>query len=230
MELDELKKAWNHIQSPKTQNQNIMDIIQHKSQGPTTALKNSFRKQMLILSFMPAILILTNINNVGATLTSIFFISYVIFCIGVILFSLHNYRIVRNMEIADGAVRSNLEKQINLLETRLRINNTGLRIILVYFIILCEVVPFFQHFRMLDVWHSIHPLVRFLTYALRFVAQYYMSKKVNHEKFGQHLEYLKKLVKEMQYRHFVLQGRSRNILRQSEEGGSAIKIPKLSLC
>ena len=198
MELDELKKTWNHIQPPKTHNQNIMDIIQHTSDGPTAALKKSFRKQILILGIMPALLILTNINNVETTLTSIFFISYVAFCIGVILFSLYNYRIVRNMESGDGAVRSNLENQINLLETRLRMNNTGLRIVLLYFIILCEVVPFFQHFSMLDLWHSVHPVIRFLTYALLIVMQYYMSKKVSHEKFGRHLEYLKKLVKEMQ--------------------------------
>lgn len=198
MELDELKKTWNHIQPPNPHNQNIMDIIQHKSQGPTAALKNSFRRQILILSIMPALLILTNIDHVETTLTSIFFISYVVFCIGVILFSLYNYRLVRNMESTDGALRSNLEYQINLLETRLRLNNKGLRIALVYFILLCEVVPFFQHFRMLDLWHSVHPVIRFLTYGLLIVAQYYMSKKVSHQKFGKHLEYLKTLVKDMQ--------------------------------
>lgn len=198
MELDELKKTWNHIQPLNPHNQNIMDIIQHKNQGPTAALKKSFRRQIVVLSIMPALLILTNINHVETTLTSIFFISYVVFCIGVILYSVYNYRLVRNMENADGAVRSNLEYQIDQLETRLRLNNTGLRIVLVYFILLCEVVPFFQHFSMLDLWHSFHPVIRFLTYGLLIVAQYYMSKKVSYEKFGKHLEYLKNLVKDLQ--------------------------------
>lgn len=198
MELDELKKTWNNTQPPKTYNQSIMEIIKHTSLGPTAALKKAFRKQILILSIMPALLILTNINQVETTLTSIFFISYVVFCIGVILFSLYNYRIVQNMENTDGPVRSNLEMQINLLETRLRMNNTGLRIILLYFIILCEVVPYFQHFGMLEVWHSIHPVIRILTYAIAIIGQYYMSRKVSYQKFGKHLAYLKQLVKDMQ--------------------------------
>ena len=197
MELDELKKSWNTIQSPQTHKQKIMEIIQHQSLGPTAALKKSFRKQILILSIMPAMLILTNINHVETTLTSIFFISYVIFCAGVIIFSLYNHRIVRNMENATGAVRSNLEQQIDLLETRLRMNNTGLRIILLYFIALCEIVPFFQDYRMLEVWHSVHPVIRFIAYAALIVAQYYASKRVSHVKYGKHLAHLKELVKEM---------------------------------
>jgi hypothetical protein len=198
MELDDLKKNWNNIQPPNTHNQNIMDIIQHQSQGPTAALKNSFRKQILILSIMPAILILTNISHVESTLTNIFFISYVVFCIGVILFSHYNYRIVRNMENADVAVKSNLEHQISLLEMRLRMNNTGLRIVLLYFIVLCEVMPYIQHYRLLEFWHSVNPFIRFFIYASLIAAQYYMSKKVSYEKFGKHLTHLKELVKEMQ--------------------------------
>jgi hypothetical protein len=45
MELDDLKHQWK--QADKTQkpiNQNIMELIQHRSRGPVAALKRSFRK------------------------------------------------------------------------------------------------------------------------------------------------------------------------------------------
>ena len=124
-----------------------MEIIQHKSYGPVSALKREFVKQIRLMIILPIVLILTNLQNVDAVLTSIMFWSYVAICIGVILFSYFNYRTVSKMSM-DGMVRSNLEQQIGLVEKRLKWKQNGLRIALVYLILLAEVIPYFQHYRM----------------------------------------------------------------------------------
>lgn len=161
-------------------------------------LKKAFKKQILLMSIMPIMLIATNFNYVEKTLTSMFFISYVIFCIGIILYSFYNYRIVEKMERMDATVRTNLLQQINILETRLRLKLTGLRIVLLYFIILLEIAPYFQNFRMVEVWHTVNPVIRVAVYALLLLLQYYASRRVMERKFGRHLSHLKGLVKEME--------------------------------
>lgn len=198
MELDELKNKWSSTPSPVSKNKNIMELIHHKKYGPMQELKKAYKKQIILMSIMPIVLVATNITNAGKTLTSMFFISYVIFCIGIILYSFYNYRIVEKMERMDAMVRTNLLQQINILETRLRLNLTGLRIVLLYFIILLEIAPYFQYFRMVEIWHTVHPVIRVAVYALLFLLQYYASRKVMERKFGRHLTYLKSLVKDME--------------------------------
>jgi hypothetical protein len=94
-------------------------------------------------------------------------------------------------------VKSNLEQQIALLETRLRQNLIGIRIALLFFIVLVELLPYFQNFSMLNKWHSLSPFIRFGAYAALFLFQYFLSRRVSHRKFGQHIAYLKELVQQM---------------------------------
>ena len=169
-------------------------MIQQKSSGPLAALKREYRKQMIVMAILPAMLILTNLNHVLSTLTSIFFLSYVAFCFAVVIFAKINYRLVRKMEEMDNTVKSNLEQQIDTLEKRRTQMITGLRYALLYFIVLTEVMPFFQHARMLDHWHTLHPVIRFSAYATLLILQYFMSRRVSQQKFGQHLAYLRELV------------------------------------
>jgi cbb3-type cytochrome oxidase subunit 1 len=102
------------------------------------------------------------------------------------------------MEQIDGMVKLNLEQQISLLETRLRQNLIGIRVALLLFIVLLEVLPYFQNFRMLNTWHSLLPVIRFGAYAALFLFQYFVSRKVSQRKFGRHIAHLKELVKQMQ--------------------------------
>jgi len=95
-------------------------------------------------------------------------------------------------------VKSNLEQQVSLLQTRLRWKIIGLRIALVFFIVMIEVLPYFQHYRMLDKWHSLPILVRYAVYLGFILFQYIMSPIILQRKFGRHLTYLQSLVKEME--------------------------------
>ena len=73
-----------------------------------------------------------------------------------------------------------------------------MRVVLLFFIVLVEVVPYLQHYRMLDKWHSLPAAVRIGAYALLLLLQYFINKKVKQHKVGRHLDYLKELLTQMQ--------------------------------
>lgn len=198
MELDDLKQTWQESQSTKSSNTNIMELIQHKSYGPLAALKKAFRKQILLMIILPAYVVLTNTDDVNHALKSVMLWGYIAFFLGVIIFTYYNYRMVSKMESMDSLVKSNLEQQVNLLETRMKWKKTGLTIALLFLILLAEITPYFQHYRMSDKWHSVAPAIRFLSYASFMILQYFISTRVNERRYGRHLRYLKELANEMQ--------------------------------
>src|SRR6476620_2730543 len=198
MELDDLKQSWKETPIPKPVNKNIMEMIQHKSYGPVAALKRGFRKQMIIMALMPFILLLTNASDISKPLTSVLYWSYVAVAIGVIIVAYYNYRIADKMQDMNGMVKANLEQQVSVLQTRLRWKIIGLRIVFIFFIVLLEVLPYIQHYRMLDKWHSLPLLGRFAVYLGFLLFQYVMSPIILQRKFGRHLTYLQSLVKEME--------------------------------
>jgi uncharacterized membrane protein YjfL (UPF0719 family) len=144
------------------------------------------------------LILATNIINAEALFTSVMFWSYIAFCTVMVIFFYFNYRLVGKMQGMDKMVKSNLEQQVSELETRLKWHIVGLRIALLFFIVLTEVLPYFQHGRMLDKWHSLSPIVRFGTYAALIVLQFFASRAMFERKFGKHLAYLKEQVKELQ--------------------------------
>jgi hypothetical protein len=198
MELDDLKQTWKETNTKTNINTDIMDIMKHKSYGPIAGLKKEFRKQIVLMVLLPLFLLFTTVDDMSRIFSNVLFWSYTLFCVGMVIFASANYHIVEKMGTMDGRVRSNLEQQIDLLETRLKWKLIGLRIALVFFIILVEIVPYFQHYRMLDKWHSLSPFTRFASYAAILALQYFVSRIVNERKFGGHIKYLKTLVKEMQ--------------------------------
>jgi hypothetical protein len=198
MELDDLKQSWKETPIPTPENKNIMEMIQHKSYGPVAALKRGFRKQMIVMALMPFILLLTNASDISKPLTSVLYWSYVAVAIGVIIVAYYNYRIADKMQDMNGMVKANLEQQVSILQTRLRWKIIGLRIVFIFFIVLLEVLPYFQHYRMLDKWHSLPLLVRIAVYLGFLLLQYFISPVILQRKFGRHLNYLNTLVKEME--------------------------------
>jgi len=198
MELDDLKQTWNETNINKNKNKDIMDLMKQKSYGPIAALKREFRKQIVVMALLPLFLLFTTIEEISGIFTNVLFWSYTAFCLGMVTFAIVNYRIVEKLGTMDGMMVPNIEQQIGLLETRLKWKLVGLRIALLFFIVLIEVVPYFQHYRMLDKWHSLSPLIRFGAYAAFLVLQYFLNRIIGERKFGGHIKYLKALLKEMQ--------------------------------
>jgi hypothetical protein len=197
MELDELKKAWKQDEKQQPQNQNIMELIHHKSKGPIASLKTAFRKQMSIVTVLMCMIIATNAKNVSSVSSNILFWTYIGFCLAMIAALYVNYRLTREMENMDENVKSNLEQHILLIEQRLKWQATGARIVILFFIFLLEIIPLYQQVRMLDKWHSLSPVIRFSSYAAYLAFQYFISRSIAQKKFGRHLDRLKELVKEL---------------------------------
>jgi hypothetical protein len=198
MELDELKQLWDATPVENKQQTNIMELIQQKSYGPLVALKRTYRKQIVAMTVLPLVLLIVNLNDIEKTLTSVLFWSYVVFCIGIVLFARYNYEIVKNMQSLDTVVKTNLEQQITLLQKRADLEILGLRVVLFFFILLLETVPYFQHYRMLDKWHSISIFVRIGSYGGLLLLQYVLNKRLKEQRIGRHLAYLKRVVAQMQ--------------------------------
>jgi hypothetical protein len=197
MELDDLKDAWKQTTLRKNKNTDIMELIQHKSYGPVSALKRTFRKEIIVMILMPFFLLITSLDDISKPLSSVMYWSYVAFCSFMIYSAWRNYQLISKLEGMDGIVVSNLEKQITILELRLRRNIVSLRITMLFFIGLTELLPYFQHFRMLDKWHSLSPWIRIGVYSAFVLLQYFIGRQVMYRKYGRHLEYLKSLVNEM---------------------------------
>lgn len=199
MELDDLKRNWKKSDYLQTiNNQNIMKLIQHKSYGPVDALKRSLKRQIMTMIIVPVVITLTNLEHIEKTMTSVLFWSYIAFCAGIVVFARLNYRILNKMEDMTGATKANLQQKIHLVETRFKNNIMGFQVALLFFIVLTEVLPFFQEFSMLTKWHSLSPIIRFGIYAVLILLQHFVIRAVNYRKFGQHLDYLKKLVADME--------------------------------
>lgn len=177
---------------------NIMKLIENNGYGPLAALKKTFRKQIIAMALIPFLLLATNMQDPQKVFTSFLFWSYVAFCISIILFASYNYRIVKGMQTMDKIVKSNLEQQIALLEKRANIEVMYLRGALIFFAVLIEVLPYFQHYRMLDKWHALPVLVRAGVYTGFFLLQYFLNRRLKERKIGRHLGYLKELVNQMQ--------------------------------
>ena len=197
MELDDLKQAWNHQNKPSSHNQDIMELIHQKSKGPVASLKEAFRKQTRFFIFLMVAMIATQIRNLDNTAALIFISTYILFCIGVAFFFYQNYRITSELDGMDGNVKSNLERYVTVLQQRLKWQRVGARIVLLIFIMMLEVLPFFFHGRMLDKWHSLSPVIRFNVYAAFLVIQYFVGGSLENRKFGQYLTYLKELTTEL---------------------------------
>ena len=197
MELDELKQMWKETPAQSKANTNIMELLQHKSYGPLAALKRTYRKQMVAMMVVPLMLLVANQHDIHKVLLSVLFWCYIAFCIGVILFAWYNYRIVKSMQSMDASVKANFEQQIALLEKRASLELLGLRGALLFFVLLVEVVPYFQHYRMLDKWHALSVWLRLGAYAGLFLLQYILNKTLKEKRVGRHLTYLKNVVNQM---------------------------------
>lgn len=196
MELDDLKKAWKQDDNKQTTTTDIMELIHQKSKGPVGALKTAFRKQIFAVIALMSAVIATQAKNVDSVGSNLLFWTYMGFCCALIAGLYYNYRLTRKMDSMEGPVKSNLEQHVALLEQRLRWQMTGARVVLLFFILLLEVIPHYQHLRMLQTWHELSPLIRFPAYAAFLVFQYFLSRAVTYRKFGRHLQRLKDLLKE----------------------------------
>jgi len=198
MELEDLKQTWKRSETTiKPFNDNILQLIQNKSYGPVAELKRRFRKQIIIIPFL-AFIVTNNLSRNHLIFTDVLFWCYIAFCVIVCISFYLNYRLIAKMQCMDCLIKSNLETQLKTLETRLQWHLKGVRVVLLFFIILLEVLMYFNLEPSLYKWYAQPLLLRLVIYVGLLMLQYFISKLVYKRKYGKHLAYLKKLVTELQ--------------------------------
>lgn len=198
MELDELKQSWKQsTENINLSNTNIMELIQNKSYGPIASLKRRFRKQLIILPVVVALLAI-QLSRHHAIFSDILFWCYVVICLLICGYFYFSYRLVSNMQCADCMVKANLEKQIHMLAKAYKWRLIVMRLLFIFFIVLLEVMLYFQQEPSLIKWYAQPLSVRLLCYAGLVVLFYVVSKLILNRKYGKHIRYLKELVQQMQ--------------------------------
>jgi len=198
MELDELKQPWQQsAENIKPSTTNIMELIQNKNYGPVAQLKHRFRKQTVLILIV-ACIVTMNLSRHHDVFSDALFWFYIVFCIAIAGYFYCNYRLVSRMQYMDDMVKSNLEQQVHLLETGLKWRLIITRVLFVVFLIFMEVLLYFHQEPSLVKWYAQPLLVRLSAYTALTVAFYFLTKYVFRYKYGRHIEYLKKLVQQMQ--------------------------------
>lgn len=197
MELDDLKNTWKQAPTTSQKIPDIMELIHQKSRSPLASLKHAFKRQMVALAALMAAVTATNSRYLKGVPGYVLFFSYITFCLAVIIALYLNYRRTSQMEKMDKDVKQNLQEYVVQLEQRLRWQYVGSRAVVVLLMVLLEVLPLFYHTRMLDRWHSVHPLIRLAAYGLYFAFVFFFSRRIKQQKFGQHLTYLKEMLNTM---------------------------------
>ncbi|WP_247236533.1 hypothetical protein [Telluribacter sp. SYSU D00476] len=174
-----------------------MELIHQRSKGPIARLQNAYRRQMAAVAVLMSTVMVIHAKNVESVSSHLLFWTYVGFCLLMIAALFRNYRLTRKMERMDETVKNTLEQHVTMLEQRMKWQSIVARVVIIFFILLLEVIPLYQHVRMLATWHSLPPVVRFSSYAAYLVFQYYLSRAITQKKFGKHLDHLKNLLNEM---------------------------------
>lgn len=198
MELDDLKQTWNTpFNYNNLNNDTIIQMIQHNSTGPLAGLKKAFRKQYRVIIIV-AVFVLMQLTHGFTSINIIMFSFYAALCAGLAYFFYSNYRVVQRMETMDMQIKATIQQQITLLETRLRWHLIGIRIALLVFIALIEILPLFQHSRMIDKWHLLPVYTRIFAYAGIIALMYFVSRSLSRRKYGRYLAHLKELATHLQ--------------------------------
>jgi hypothetical protein len=198
MELDDLKQPWlESAKNIKPLNTNVMEIIQNKSYGPAAQLKRNFRKMIIIIPMVVTMIIVT-LSKKHDIFSDVLFWFYIIFIFSMMLFFYYNYRLINKMQCMDCLVKSNLEKQVKTLENGFKLRLVIIRGAFIIFIVLLEVLMYYQQEPALAKWYAQPVTVRMPAYAILITAWYFITKLVFRTKYGKHIQNLKNLVQQME--------------------------------
>lgn len=198
MELDDLKQSWKQAEENiKPLNTNIMELIQNKSYGPIATLKSRFRKPLILLPVITAI-VLINLSKHHDLLSDVLFWFYITICLVMCSYFFFSYRLVNKMQCMDCRVKANLEQQVTTLEKAFTWRLIAIRIIFILFIVLLEVLLYFHQEPSLAKWYTQPLPLRLVTYAGSIALFFLVTRLILNRKYGKHIHYLKALVQQMQ--------------------------------
>ncbi|MEO5889827.1 MAG: hypothetical protein ABIQ31_06210 [Ferruginibacter sp.] len=198
MELDDLKEQWKRsTENIKPSNNNIMQLIQNKSTGPLEKLKQRFKKPMVLLPLVVSMLII-NLSRRHDIFSDGLFWFYIGICLVVISYFFYSYRMVSKMQVMDEMVKANLEKQVQTLENSIKKRIVFIRVMAVLFIVLMEILMYYQQEPSFAKWYAQPLLLRLSCYIFLVVLFYFFTRSVKNKRYTKLITNLKELVSQMQ--------------------------------
>lgn len=198
MELDNFKNAWKEMipGEKKTSKEELLQMLQQKSQRPIARMKRNLYLEAAAVVVLYSLAALMNY-----TMDRMFFaeMGTILLVVGVLglFYYYKKLRLLQDMECVQCEVKSNLERQVQLLEKYIRF----------YFIagtVLAPLVYFLCGYIVLSKT-PVYP-ARSISYYILFagvgiiltVLSYYLNKWYVGKLYGQHVQQLKKLLEQFE--------------------------------
>ena len=196
MELEDLKKSWQvfgeNIAPPKKE---IAELIRSGSEQPLEKLKARFRKGMLLMPLVAAVVIIQFSHK--KDFASQFLVWYLVCFSAVMLvyFSV-NYRLVTKMQSNEGDVLSNLVRQTKLLTRLLQLRLLLMRGAMILFCVLSELLIYFRNGKGFESWQAHSITYRLSVYTLIFVLFFFFTRIAINHRYRKNILRLQSLIKE----------------------------------
>lgn len=199
MELDQFKNEWNTPEAagftPATKP--LSALIQDKSYGPGAALREQFRRQLLLVPVFAVVMAYKFWAN-----PALLHNAAVWFFIGVALllgaFFAWNMFLLNRIQHPGEALKAAIEKDIHQLERRFLQFNIGYRLVLILLAVLMEWMMHQQLFPELQDWYAVVIGWRIAAYAGIIILTWFQGRYIYRKTYGPHIEYLKSIVGKME--------------------------------
>ncbi len=200
MELDQLKELWQQQEPDKTP-QNILPLLGKKSNGPIAKMKRNLRWELIVVIVTYGFCIVYFFTALAGQLNTLAWL-YLIMAVAFIVYFFMKNRLLNEMECMSCQVKSNLSKQVRVLEKYVRF----------YLISGTAIIPLLALYS----YYFLIPQVRFtngnsnlpenmvntsiawllvvvLTFAFYFINKWYVKKL-----YGNHINKLKLMLDQME--------------------------------
>jgi hypothetical protein len=196
MELDELKQSWQKAtEKMELPNRDVLELIQHRSEGPVAQLKRRFRKGMIL------ILLVTGFSLIElhgkSDLSEIMKWYLAGFCGMILIYFYLSYRLVSKMQEMQETVKANLQRQVHLLKTGLKWRLIVTRSMFVLYMVFLEAYMYLRPKDGLTQWRALPTGERLVIYAGIFLFMYLLTKYATTHRYKRHIEHLERLTEQM---------------------------------
>ncbi|ANI87906.1 hypothetical protein A9P82_00360 [Arachidicoccus ginsenosidimutans] len=202
MELDDLKQAWQQ-QTPEDidvrNNKNIIDMIKYKRYGPVASIRSIFGRAFWLAPIMAGIIIFMIVNK--DTRNDILMWSLILILVPILIFYFYWYKKLGKIQHDENPIKGTLENNVIRLEKGLKILYFSTNLLAFLLLICIMELPIFLNHKTsgYNWWRQNVPVyLRCLAYLAFGVYAYFSSKKTQYRFFGQHIDYLKELLRKME--------------------------------
>jgi len=198
MELDDLKKTWQQSnENIKAPQKDIRELIQSRSEQPLAKLKRRFRKGILLMPVIAAIVVIEFSRK--QDFASRFLVWYLLcFCLIMMLYFYVNYRLVNRTQLSEGDVYSNLVIQTKMLTQLLQLRLLLMRGAIALFFLLLEVLMYLRHGKGYESWQAHSIFFRLAVYVVTFIFFFFFTRLAINHRYRKNIQYLQLLVKELE--------------------------------